>query len=398
MVFVMILNEKTSFYKVCFDSMQAGIIVFDKDKNIVLANKPSSQILGYKQKEILKKKIDHLFKDVTIVDNYIKNSKSKIYKSSVELLGIKKNKEEIFIEVSFGKMEYEGAFYYKTLISDISQRKLKEKEINYLNEQLEEEVKQRNNELESIVEKLKTSLNKEKELNNLKTKFITLASHEFKTPLSAILSSTELMGKYADLQNVEKRQEHLEKVKAMIGRLNGMLDDFLTLENIEIGVIKPIYNYFKISDLTGAILQNSTPFLKTKQVIIFESVPDDTIYHDKKIINIILTNLLFNAIKYSNESSNIKVKISVNNANIYFSVKDNGIGIPKNEQNLIFNRFFRAKNALFYPGTGIGLNIVKGYVSNLNGNISFKSAENIGTTFNVQLPKIISHEKENIVN
>ena len=107
---------------------------------------------------------------------------------------------------------------------------------------------------------------------------------------------------------------------------------------------------------------------------------------------------MFNAIKYSNESSNIKVKISVNNANIYFSVKDNGIGIPKNEQNLIFNRFFRAKNALFYPGTGIGLNIVKGYVSNLNGNISFKSAENIGTTFNVQLPKIISHEKENIVN
>ena len=138
--------------------------------------------------------------------------------------------------------------------------------------------------------------------------------------------------------------------------------------------------------------------MKRKQLLIFESVPDETICHDKKIINIILTNLLFNAIKYSNESSNIKVKISVTKANIYFSVKDNGIGIPKNEQNLIFNRFFRAKNALFYPGTGIGLNIVKGYVNNLNGNISFKSTENVGTTFNVQLPKIISHEKENIVN
>jgi hypothetical protein len=107
---------------------------------------------------------------------------------------------------------------------------------------------------------------------------------------------------------------------------------------------------------------------------------------------------LYNAIKYSNESSNIEVKISTNETNIYFSVKDNGIGIPKNEQNLIFNRFFRAKNAMYFPGTGIGLNIVKGYINNLNGNISFKSIENKGTIFKVQLPKINSYEKKGIIN
>ena len=105
-----------------------------------------------------------------------------------------------------------------------------------------------------------------------------------------------------------------------------------------------------------------------------------------------------NAIKYSGENSNIIVNISANESNIFFSIKDNGIGIPKNEQNLIFNRFFRAKNALYYPGTGIGLNIVKGYINNLNGNISFKSTENKGTTFNVQLPKINNHEKKGIIN
>jgi len=378
--------------------MQVGIIVFNKNKNIVLANTPSSQLFGYQQIEILNEKINNLLKDSTVLDRYIKNPQSKIYKSTVELIGVKKNGEEIFIELSFGKIEYEGAYYYKALISDISKRKQKEEKINHLNIQLEEEVKLRNSELEKLIEQLKISLSKEKELNNLKTKFITLASHEFKTPLSAILSSTELMGKYADLHNIEKRQEHLEKVKIMIHRLNGMIDDFLTLENIEIGVIKPSYAYFKISDLTGAISRNSTPFLKNKQILTFETIIEDTIYHDKKIINIILTNLLQNAIKYSSENSNIKVNISANEANIYFSIKDNGIGIPKNEQNLIFNRFFRAKNALYYPGTGIGLNIVKGYINNLNGNISFKSTENKGTTFNVQLPKINNHEKKGIIN
>jgi len=378
--------------------MQVGIIVFNKDKNIVLANTPSSQLFGYEQKEILNEKINNLLKDSTILDRYIKNPQSKIYKSTVELIGLKKNGEEIFIELSFGKMEYEGAYYYKALISDISKRKQKEEKINHLNIQLEEEVKLRNSELEKLIEQLKISLSKEKELNNLKTKFITLASHEFKTPLSAILSSTELMGKYADLHNVKKRQEHLEKVKIMIHRLNGMIDDFLTLENIEIGVIKPTYAYFKISDLKEAISQNSTPFLKNEQILTFETTIENSLYHDKKIINIILTNLLHNAIKYSGENSNIIVNISANEANIYFSIKDNGIGIPKNEQNLIFNRFFRAKNALYYPGTGIGLNIVKGYINNLNGNISFKSTENKGTTFNVQLPKINSHEKKGIIN
>lgn len=394
----MILNKKTSFYKACFDSMQLGILVFDKHKNIVLANNPSVKIFGYKRKDILEKKIDILLQNTVILDEFIKNPEAGIFKSPIDLIGIKYNKKPVFIEFNFGQIEYEGEYYFKALISDISQRKQKEEKITYLNVQLEEEVKIRNLELEKVIEQLKQSLNKEKELNNLKTKFISLASHEFKTPLSAILSSTELMDKYAVLENYEKRKEHLEKVKIMVSRLNGMLDDFLTLENIELGIIKPNFSFFKISYLADNISQNTTPFLKKNQTLTFDIIKDDTIYHDKKILNIILTNLLYNAIKYSNEDSSIKIEIGTNNDHIFFSVKDNGIGIPKNEQNLIFNRFFRAKNALYYPGTGIGLNISKGYINNLNGDISFKSVINKGTTFNVQLPKVDSHEKEGTVN
>ena len=225
-----------------------------------------------------------------------------------------------------------------------------------------------------------------------------MASHEFKTPLSAILSSTELIIKYADLQNLPKRDEHVIKVKTSISHLNGMLNDFLTLENIEQGQIQEIFTLFKFNKLVKEVISDAKPFLKKEQTIQFKNNVNDIIYQDSKILKIILTNLLYNAIKYSGEGGKVKVEIGVNNKAIYFSVKDNGIGIPGNEQHLIFNRFFRAKNAVFYSGTGIGLNIVKGYIDKLKGDISFESVENKGTLFKVQLPKLNSYEKNDTIN
>lgn len=394
----MLLKEKITFYKVCFDSMQAGILVFNEQKNIVLANIPISTFFEYSSEELQSLKICNLFKDCRVFKNYMLYPEKKKYKSLIELTGIKKNGNVFTVEASFGKIEYEGKPYFKLLLTDISLRKKKEIKIKSINFQLEEEVKLRNIELENVIEKLKKSLSKEKELNNLKTKFIALASHEFKTPLSAILSSTELMAKYGDLNNIEKRNEHLYKIKSVINHLNNMLDDLLTLENIESGEINLSITKFKLSDLIIDIYQNTKPFLKKKQQLIFENENDIEIYHDYKIITIILTNLLYNAIKYSHENGKINVKMHTNTLNIYFSIEDNGIGIPLSEQSLIFNRFFRAKNALYYPGTGIGLNIVKGYVQNLKGSISLESIENEGSTFKVQLPIINNYEQKSTIN
>ena len=384
----MMLTDKISFFKVCFDSMQMGILVCDQTNKIVLANNPISNIFGYTNEELNNINICLLFNDCNILKNYIKNPLSKKYKYGIETIGIKKNKSKFSIELSFGKIEYEGNIYFKIIISDISKRKKKETKIANLNVQLEEDVKIRSAELIKVIDKLKISLNKEKELNQLKTKFIELTSHEFKTPLSAILSSTELMAKYGDLNLIEKRDAHLVKIKSMIHHLNNMLDGLLTLENIESGKINTNFSKINLNNLISSLFENVKPFLKSSQQLIFENNGNEIIYHDSKILTIILTNLLYNAIKYSNENDTIKVLITVDKLNIFFKVIDNGIGIPTNEQNLIFNRFFRAKNAMYYPGTGIGLNIVKGYVNSLNGEINFESAENKGTTFIIQLPKV----------
>jgi PAS domain S-box-containing protein len=388
----MMLKDKKAFYKVCFDSMQVGILVCNSKKEIVLSNNPLSKIVGCSTEDLFGKNTDELFNENSLLDEFIKHPGKVKFKSVIDDYIIKKDFRKIPVELSFGKIEYEKKPYFKILITDITERKNKEIEIDNLNIKLGEQVEIRNVELENAVKKLKASLNKEKELNNLKTKFITLASHEFKTPLSAILTSSELIVKYADLDKTHKRDEHLAKVKMMITHLNGMIDSLLTLENIESGEIIPSYSNFKLSDLINEIITNSKPLLLNNQKINFNNNYNEIIFQDANILKIIISNILYNAIKYSSDNSKIQIEYHLNEKDIQISIEDNGIGIPEDEQSLIFKRFFRARNVGYFPGTGIGLNIVKGYVNCLKGTISFKSVENKGTTFYVQLPKIESYE------
>ena len=157
----MLLKEKIAFYKVCFDSMQAGILVYNEKEEIVLANTPISQIFDYTQSDLEKIKVYNLFKDFKIFKNFIKTPDAKKYKKLIEITGIKKNGNEFPAELSFGKISYENKPYFKLLLTDISLRKKKEWKIESLNTQLEEEVKIRNIELENVIEKLKISLRRE---------------------------------------------------------------------------------------------------------------------------------------------------------------------------------------------------------------------------------------------
>lgn len=231
------------------------------------------------------------------------------------------------------------------------------------------------------------ALEKEKELNELKTKFLSLVSHEFKTPLSGILTSSILLSKYKLTKEQPKRDKYLKVINNKVYFLNNILNDFLSLEKLETGKVNYTFKDFKLSKVVNEVVYNSNMLLKEGQNIIYpNNIEELSIYQDEKILELTLSNVIHNAIKYSPEYATIKLEIAQNNNVTTFKIIDNGLGIPEKDQKNIFNRYFRAENILNIQGTGIGLNIVKSHLENLKGSIRFTSEENKGTTFTITLP------------
>ncbi len=234
---------------------------------------------------------------------------------------------------------------------------------------------------------LEEALNKEKELGELKTKFLSLVSHEFKTPLSGIMTSATLAGKYPKEEDHAKREKHLKTIQGKVKYLNHIINDFLSIERLESGKVNYMFTHFPLSKVVNEVIYDANMLLKEGQHIEYpERIDAIFIDFDEKILELILTNLVNNAIKYSSENSTIRIKAKEEKHVLVLIVQDEGIGIPKEEQKYIFNRYFRAENALLNQGTGIGLNIVKTHLENLGCTITFNSEQNIGTTFTVTIP------------
>jgi signal transduction histidine kinase len=188
-------------------------------------------------------------------------------------------------------------------------------------------------------------------------------------------------------EDQEKREKHIKIISEKVQYLNTILNDFLSIEKIEKGKIDYKFSTFKLSKVLNEVIYNANMILKRGQQINYpENIDDFSLYQDEKIVELALSNLLYNAIKYSPEYTNIDIDITQNTNTTTFKVKDNGIGIPEKDQKNIFNRYFRAENVLLIQGTGIGLNIVKNHLEQLNGSISFESHENKGSIFTIELP------------
>src|SRR5690606_10345028 len=233
--------------------------------------------------------------------------------------------------------------------------------------------------------KIQSALRKEQELNELKSRFVSMASHEFRTPLSAILTSAILIGKQNDQGNEIKREKYVAQIEKNVDNLVLILNDFLSLSKLEEGQVVPTPKRIDLVSFSKLIIKEIYPTLKAGQGIDFRS-DSEVLYVDldEKLLRLILNNLLSNASKYALEATPIDFKISQTQGKVIIEISDQGIGIPIEEQQFLFDRFFRAKNAANIEGTGLGLNIVKSYTELMNGRIRFKSKLNSGTTFWVE--------------
>jgi PAS domain S-box-containing protein len=248
---------------------------------------------------------------------------------------------------------------------------------------LEQKVKERTLELTKMLEQ-------EREFSDMKSRFVSMASHEFRTPLTVILLNLELVEFYNLDDQKDLRNRHIARIKASITNMVDILNDFLSLDKLEQRKVETTPEIFDLDEFAKDIIEEVKGMLKQGQHISFLYSGEKEILQDKKILKNVMLNLLSNAIKYSPENTVIHLSIHVEDHTVLIEVEDHGIGIPKEEQSNLFEKFFRASNAKQVQGTGIGLNIVKRYVELLKGTICFNSKVNEGSTFTVTFPKNIN--------
>ncbi len=242
--------------------------------------------------------------------------------------------------------------------------------------------------LEDMVEqrtiKLTEALHNEKMVNEMKTAFVSMASHEFRTPLTSIMSSAILLKKYHDLKEYDKQSRHLERIEISVNQLILILEDFLSMDKLERGIITTNEQTFDLKIFIKDLIEELEWSLKENQHVHFKHQGTSEVVLDRKILRNICMNLFTNAIKYSD--TDIFINSTINDKTLQISFIDHGIGIPKEEQKYLFNKFYRAKNADNIQGTGLGLTIVEHYVNLLRGHVSFESKLGEGSKFELTLP------------
>lgn len=383
-----------------FQFATEGILVVNQKGEIIRMNPSAEKLFGYPKGELIGKLIEVLVptrlthKHVEHREKYTKKPHARLMGLGTELYGMKKNGQEFPVEISLSPYSTPEGKFTIAFIVDITHRKLAEAKMKNYSDELELQVKNRTLILEEAIEELEktkrnlnTSLEKEKELNELKSRFVSMASHEFRTPLATIQSSLSLVKKYGEIQDIEKQDKHIIKIKSSINNLTDILNDFLSVSKLEEGKVENMSEEFNLKSFVTEVISEMQLIAKEGQKIVYTHSGNETVLLDTKLFKNILFNLISNAIKFSEEGKIIEVSSDFKRSSVTLSVKDSGIGIPKEDQKHLFERFFRGNNVTHIQGTGLGLNIVAKYIELMNGTINISSEENIGTTFTIVFPQ-----------
>ncbi len=402
------LDSNSSFRKMdsksglsaLFEHATEGILVANSEGAIVKVNPAAERLFGYEKDELLGMKVDALVphrlaeKHVKNRENYNKSPHARTMGSGLDLFGQRKDGSEFPVEISLSPFNNDQGKFVIAFIVDITIRKEAEKKLRNYSWELEKEVEQRTvilseaiAELEKIKEELNLALAKEKELNDLKSRFVSMVSHEFRTPLATILSSLSLVRKYQENNDQEKQEKHMARIKTSVNNLTDILNDVLSLSKLEEGKVTVSVEEMDITEFVNEVLQDVQSIVKKGQKLNYEHTQGGKLASlDKKILRHILFNLVTNAIKFSPEDKPVIIHTSIINNKFFLSIRDQGIGISEEDQKHLFESFFRGENAVNIQGTGLGLNIVSRYVDLLEGTIQLESKLDEGTKFTIHIP------------
>ncbi|MFZ9661512.1 MAG: ATP-binding protein [Chitinophagaceae bacterium] len=406
------LKQEKDKFQALFQFASMGIIVTSKNGQIVLANDFARSLFGYGE-EILQLFIEDLIpkrfreKHVHYREDYREKPQNRPMGVGMSLFASRKDGTEFSVEVSLSNYKTNQESFTIAFLIDISKRKEIEetmvrqkielerinREIEHMNDELEEKVVTRTMELQETLAQLERSkselevaLSKEKELSDMKSRFVSMASHEFRTPLSTILSSASLVAKYTQADEQNKRDKHIQRIRSAVSNMTDILNDFLSIGKIEEGRIVANFSKFNIEEQISLVCNEIMPILRSGQKISYKHEGIKTVNLDLSLMRNVMINLISNAIKFSPEGAKIEVRTDVNEKRILISVSDHGIGIPEEDKKHLFERFFRAKNVTNIQGTGLGLHILARYIELMNGHIAVDSELEKGTTFTIEFP------------
>ncbi len=387
--------ERSKLLSAIIENAIDGIITIDDQGIIEHINSAALELFGYNAEDVVGQNVSVLMPQPYkaqhdgYIANYKKTNEKHIIGIGREVSGLKKDGTIFPFRLGVSEVKFSDRRIFTGFIHDLTKERAHEAQIKSHAQDLEDQIKARTKDLVKLVSDLETAkdnmsqlFEKERELNQLKTRFVSMASHEFRTPLGGIQLSASLINKYAERSDIVNIEKHTDKIKKSVENLTTILNDFLSLERLEAGKVHLNAVEFNIVKFAEEIVEEMQLISKKDQHIVYEhSGAQASVYLDPNLLKNCIFNLMSNAIKYSGPNTMIEFSTKVTENSLQVIVKDNGIGIPEEEQKNLFEPFFRAHNTGDIQGTGLGLNIARRYAALMAGEISCVSKLNEGTTF-----------------
>ena len=386
------LKESEERFRHLFNYAAIGILGADFKGNILIANPHTVEMLGYSS-----------FQEFAMVnlENDIVDSQEDInaFLSLMKEIGEVHNQEARWkkkdgslIIVNINAKKFPSADgktnYIEGIIEDITERKQVEKRIKRFNIELEEKVNERTKQLEFAKAEISEALDEERKLTQLKTSIITRTSHEYRTPLTVIQSSTYLLKHYFESGNIEMFYKHINRINNTVRNMINILEEVLEIGRSDNNASELSISAFSIKEFIDNLIAEIRINDNDLHLIDYEIIADNfEINTDRNLLHKIVAALLNNARKFSPEHTSIKINILKERKDFKIIIKDNGIGIHAQDIDHVYEPFYRGTNVSDdVPGIGLGLTMVKKYVASLDGIISVESSPGQGAKFKIIIP------------